>query len=76
MDDDSQEDELVEVDDRPLPVKRLDGEVTRKWELASAGETYCEVWVGQWEQGGGEVNGKKAGGEKVRFSLIPPISLI
>ena len=61
-----EESELIEAGtDEPPPLKRLDGEVTRKGQLASAGGTYCETWVGKWEKGGGEVGGKKANGEKV-----------
>lgn len=35
-------------------------------EIAFAGGTHCEVWVGQWEKGGGEeVGGERAEAEKV-----------
>ena len=49
---------LVEASEAP-PVKRLDGEVTRQGEIAFAGGTRCEVWVGQW---------RKFGFEKVSLS--------
>ena len=54
--------------DEMQPVKRLDGEVTRLEDMAFAGGTYCEVWVGQWARGGGEV-------EKVSMSLTTSILL-
>ena len=46
-------------------VKRLDGQVMKPAEVAFAGGTYCEVWVGQWHKPGE----KEGGGEKVRLSL-------
>ena len=51
----------VETGELPL-VKRLDGEVTRSGELPLAGGSYCEVWIGLWDKGGGkEVRREKVG---------------
>ena len=60
------ESQLVEADELP-PVTRLDGKVLKKGELAFAGGTYFEVWVGSWDKRGGEGVG---GFEKVGLSLI------
>jgi len=62
----------------PPPVKVLDGKVTRKGELAFAGGTYCEVWVGLWDKGGGEEAGRdKADGEKEKVSSgLTPVILL
>jgi hypothetical protein len=49
----------------PLPIKRMDGEVTREGETAFAGGMCFEVWVGRWKKGGGE----EAGGEKVSLGF-------
>ena len=59
----------VEANEAP-PVKRLDGEVTRLEEIAFAGGTYCEVWVGRWEKRGGEVGGEKVGLSFAVFVLL------
>jgi heat shock protein HslJ len=64
------ESQSVEVKEVP-PVKRLDGEVVRQGETAFTGGMYCEVWVGQWEKGGGKLDP-----EKVSLSLNAPILLI
>ena len=40
--------------DEPLPVKRLDGEVTKLSELAFAGGPLSELWEGQWKKDGGK----------------------
>ena len=45
-----------------LPVRRLDGEVTKTGDVAFAGGTHCEIWKGQWVKGGDV--------EKVRLRLI------
>ena len=69
----TQESQSVEANETP-PVKRLDGEVVRevmrRGETAFAGGTYCRVWVGWWEKGGGEV-----GREKVSLGLATSILL-
>jgi len=65
---------LLDESSKPPPVKRLDGKVTKKGELAFAGGTYCEVWVGLWDNGGGEEIGvEKADPEKVGLSLATSI---
>ena len=46
-----EESQLIEVNEA-LPVKRLDGEVTRLGKVAFAGGMYCEIWVGRWKKGG------------------------
>ena len=53
----------------PPPVKRLDGKITKKGELAFAGGTYCEVWVGLWDKGGEEAGREKSDPEKVSLGL-------
>ncbi|KAF9651706.1 kinase-like protein [Thelephora ganbajun] len=55
----TQESQLVETDEAP-PVKRLDGEVTKLGDIAFAGGTHCEVWIGRWEKGGGKKVALKA----------------
>lgn len=52
----------------PPPIRRLDGEITRLEDIAFAGGTYCEVWVGRWVKGGGE-------DEKVSLSLTTSVLL-
>ena len=42
----------VQADEAP-PITRLDGEVTRQATSFAKGR-YCEVWVGEWVNGGGE----------------------
>lgn len=39
---------------QPFPVKRLDGGVKRLGEIPFSGGLHCEVWIGIWEEGGGE----------------------
>ena len=58
----------------PPPVKRLDGEVTKKGELAFAGGAYCEVWIGLWDKCE-EVGKEKADPEKVSLSVTTSILL-
>lgn len=58
----------VEANEVPS-IKRLDGEITRLEDIAFAGGTYCEVWVGRWVKGSGEV-------EKVSLSLTTVFLLI
>ena len=50
------------------PTKRLDGEVGNPGRNQFSGGRYCEVWVGEWEEGGGG----KADAEKVRLRFITP----
>ena len=45
-----------------LPVRRLDGEVTKTDDVAFAAGPHCEIWRGQW------VKGRDV--EKVRLRLI------
>ena len=45
-----------------LPVRRLDGEVTKTGDVAFAAGAHCEIWTGQWVKGGDV--------EKVRLRLI------
>ena len=61
----------VEANEAPS-FKRLDGEVTKLEDIAFAGGTYYEVWVGRWVKGGGE----KAEVEKVSLSLTTSVLLI
>ena len=63
----------IKTNEEP-PVKRLDGEVTRRGEedIPFSGGTYCEVWVGLWEKR----NGEKVEAEKVSLSLVISILLI
>ena len=49
----------------PPPVKQLNGKITREGELAFAGGTYCEVWIGLWDKGSEEAGREKADPEKV-----------
>ena len=51
------------------PVRRLDGEVTKRGDVALAGGTHCEVWVGEWVKGG-RMEGGEGDVEKVRLRLI------
>jgi hypothetical protein len=57
--------EPAEINEAPS-VKLLDGEVMRGGEIAFAGGTYCEVWIGRWK--------KEVGEEKV--SLSPTTSTL
>lgn len=57
------------------PVRRLDGEVTRKGGPPYSGGTYCEVWEGQWRKPGQGVIGGEVEGEMVSLSLATSISL-
>jgi len=41
-----------QIDDVP-PVKRLDGEVTKRGVLPFAGGLHSEFWLGEWKKGGG-----------------------
>ena len=59
----------------PPHIKRLDGRITRMGELAFAGGTYCEVWVGRWDKGGEEAGREKGGAEKVSLSFAVSILL-
>ena len=52
-----------------LAVKRLDGEVVREGDRPLKRGKYCELWVGRWRGGGGEV-------EKVSLCLSTLILLI
>ena len=61
---------LLDESSEPPPVKRLDGKITRKGELAFAGGTYCEVWVGMWDKGGEEAGREKADPEKVGLGRV------
>ena len=63
----------IKANEEP-PVKRLDGEVTKRGEedIPFSGGTYCEVWVGLWEKRSGE----KVEAEKVSLSLVISILLI
>ena len=58
----------IEASEAPS-IRRLDGEITRLEDIAFAGGTYCEVWVGRWVKGGGE-------DEKVSLSLNTSVLLI
>ena len=72
---DTQESQPVRTTEPP-PVKRLNGEVTRRGELPYAGGTYCEVWIGYWNKGGREeVWREKADPEKVGLSFTTSILL-
>ena len=62
------------LDPRELPsVKRLNGKVIRKGDIAFAGGVHCEVWEGLLDRE--EVDGKKIDAEKVSLSLAPSIPL-
>ena len=69
----TQESQPAESRELP-PVKRLDGMVTRDEDRPFAGGTYCEVWVGLWDRGGG-IDGGEADEEKVNTSLTTSILL-
>ena len=53
----------------PPPVKRLNGNITKRGDLPFAGGTYCEVWVGSWDKGG-EAGREGGGPEKVSVGLV------
>jgi len=60
----------VQADEAP-PINRLDGEVTRLQATSFAKGRYCEVWVGEWVNGGGE----KVKVEKTSLNLTTSILL-
>ena len=49
-----------------LPVRRLDGEVTRTGDIAFTAGAHCEIWIGEWVKGGR----MEGGVEKVRLRPI------
>lgn len=61
--------------DELLTVKRLNGDVKKQGELAFAGGTSCEVWVGRWEKHGKGIGREGEDVEKVslNFTLSAPL---
>ena len=55
----------------PPPIKRLDGEIKRLGDIAFAGGTFCEVWVGEWSKGSKE----EGGGEEIDGEKIEKVSI-
>jgi hypothetical protein len=54
----------------PLPVKRLDEEVTISGEYAFAEGSHCQVWLGQWEKVGDKgVVSEKVDAEETNLGL-------